>query len=569
MTTAEPEGASTYSGLELQGVSSDAGKAIFVVQANLTADTHGLANSTLRLYDFSGGQLHYVCVLPDGTPVTHECSAGDNESELSAPLSARGRVNGLIGAMSQDGSRVFFSTDGRLYVRENPEQAQSVVSGGKCSEKEKACTVAVSEKVSSGGSRFWAASADGSRVLFTMNNKELYEYSVTKNKVASIAGGVLGVMGASEDATRAYFVSTEALAGSAVNGKPNLYFHEAGNPTPTFIATLSSADVAFATSTLATLSPEPYKRGSRVTPDGLHLTFMSNSRELSERVAGYDNTDQSTGEEDEEVYRYGDGRLACVSCNPTGARPQGREIEIGSRKQLDTAARIPTWESDLYGSRVLSDDGSRLFFESFEALVSRDTNGKQDVYEWEMAESAAVCEAKGAEVYVAASGGCISLISSGEGAQDSEFVDASPSGDDVFFTTGASLVPQDHGLIDIYDARVDGGFPAPVAGAVCEGEACQNPPVLPAGVTPGSFTFSGPGNLVSALPITGVVSVKSKTKVLTRAQQLAKALKACRVRSKKKRSVCEAQARKKYGSKGKSAVALNRKGKASGRKGGK
>jgi hypothetical protein len=40
-------------------------------------------------------------------------------------------------------------------------------------------------------------------------------------------------------------------------------------------------------------------------------------------------------------------------------------------------------------------------------------------------------------------------------------LDASADGRDVFIGTLASLVPQDYGLRDIYDVRVEGGFPPP------------------------------------------------------------------------------------------------------------
>jgi hypothetical protein len=68
-------------------------------------------------------------------------------------------------------------------------------------------------------------------------------------------------------------------------------------------------------------------------------------------------------------------------------------------------------------------------------------------------------------------------------------------GCDVFFTTSV-LLPQDPGQIDVYDARVGGGFPQPVTLPICEGETCQgpsNPP--PEFPTPASATFNGPGNV--------------------------------------------------------------------------
>ncbi len=83
-----------------------------------------------------------------------------------------------------------------------------------------------------------------------------------------------------------------------------------------------------------------------------------------------------------------------------------------------------------------------------------------------------------------------------EGREESSFFDASADGSNAFFSTNASLLPQDPGLLDIYDARSLGGFPPPpqpVPG--CEGEACQSPPAPPNDPTPSSLTFNGPGNV--------------------------------------------------------------------------
>jgi hypothetical protein len=145
---------------------------------------------------------------------------------------------------------------------------------------------------------------------------------------------------------------------------------------------------------------------------------------------------------------------------------------------------------------MLSEDGSRVFFESLEALSPRDTNGKMDVYEWQPSEGRQQCQAQlGGEVYVSESEGCLGLISSGKSAKDAEFIDASESGSDVFFTTAASLVPQDYGLVDVYDARIDGGFPPPPGPPPgCEGEACQPAPPPHDDQTPASASFKGPGN---------------------------------------------------------------------------
>jgi hypothetical protein len=151
--------------------------------------------------------------------------------------------------------------------------------------------------------------------------------------------------------------------------------------------------------------------------------------------------------------------------------------------------------------RNLSDDGNRLFFESFEALVPRDGNGKGDVYEWQRASGQGECDTKGAELFVPDAGGCLSLLSSGQSPSDSVFDDATPDGNDVFIKTDSSLLPQDPGLVDVYDVRVGGGLPVPDPVAVpCEGEACQIPAPPPEDPTPSSSVVEGAGNLPARRP---------------------------------------------------------------------
>ena len=72
----------------------------------------------------------------------------------------------------------------------------------------------------------------------------------------------------------------------------------------------------------------------------------------------------------------------------------------------------------------------------------------------------------------------------------------SPSGADIFFETADRLVPQ---ALDtqqaLYDARIDGGFPAPVSLLpTCTGDACQGQlSPAPTLLSPGS-EFQAGGN---------------------------------------------------------------------------
>jgi hypothetical protein len=484
---ADPE---SYAPLQIRGVSADGSVALYSANDNLTPEAPELQSpqSEVQVYvRAADGTTRYVCFLPSGVAAT-QCGTGAGNKEGGEP-----RFTQVYGAISADGSKVYFTAAGRLYLRENPTQPQSAVAGGRCTEEGMGCTIAIPDAAT-----YWAASPDGNRVLFATTAASLREYDVEEGTTTTIAGsGLVGVLGQSTDLSRVYFVSTAKLASGATTGQKNLYFYEAGVGTR-YITELGAADVI--PGALAAVTLEPIRRASRVSPDGLTAAFVSTSA-----LTGYDNTDAKTGEADEEVFLYeaqaneGEGELHCVSCDPAGARPTGATLTEKPWEGVHTAAWIPTWETALYPSRTLSADGTKLFFNSLVPLVPRDTDGRQDVYEWEAGESKAACEAQGAERYTASAGGCISLISSGESSLASEFLDASPSGRDIFFTTASSLVPQDPGLIDVYDAREGGGLPVPAGPpAACEGEACQSPPAPPNDPTPASSSFEGAGNVSEA-----------------------------------------------------------------------
>jgi WD40 repeat protein len=494
--------------VEMQGAVADGSEAVFRVRDRLV---EGAASKAWQTYYANPSGLQLVCVLPSGSPGGGNCSAGTGGQIVGQPR--LNRLADVAGALSEDGTRLYWTASGasesgpgKVYLRLNPGREQSEVSGGECTEAAKACTLKVSETVSTEAARFLTATPDGSKALFEVTEAplagSLYEFDLASGESTLIAKGVgnagpepfAGLVGESKDLSYVYLTSSEASPQAenegAVAGRPNLYLFHEGQLS--FIATLSSADVRNVEIPSDT-SPNPVYHAARVSADGRTLAFLS-----TESLGGYDNADQESEEADSEVYLYrvGSAGPACVSCNPSGARPRGRDFAIlSTATPLPSAATLPGGQSLLHLPRSLSADGKRLFFESFDALLPRDTNGTEDVYEWEAAGSEGECEELGAELYVKASGGCLSLISSGRSKEDSEFMDASLSGDDVFFTTNEGLLASDTGLIDVYDARVGGGFPIEQPPPVCLGETCQPSVGAPDPQTPSSSSYEGPGDL--------------------------------------------------------------------------
>jgi DNA-binding beta-propeller fold protein YncE len=571
-------------GMEFRGATPDLSHVVLSYAGEgLTSHAPTGAN----LYEWAGGRLKLVNVLPDG-----KVSSG------SPALGNQHETGDLRHAISSDGSRVIWSTEAtsesHLYMRdttkgetngETGETIQLDVPEESVKEPGKADAV------------LQTSSANAHRVFFTDTQKltedsgaapgkaDLYMFETTNGEDEPLKGtltdltaahdgesaGVTGFLpGAGEDGSYVYLVAggvlSEAANGEhekAVSGSSSLYvLHdtEAGWTT-TFIARLSTEDENDLEHRLAHLT-------ARVSPDGRYLAFMSD-RELT----GYDNRDANSGVPDEEVFLYdaeaggGAGRLVCASCNPTGARPDGMEDhESGDTAPLVDegevwngrwlAASIPGWtpvdNSGLafYQSRYLSDNG-RLFFNSSDALVPQDVNGTEDVYEYEPSGEG-TC-ATSSVTFSERSGGCVDLISSGTSSEESVFLDASEEGEEVFFATAAKLVPQDYeAALAVYDARECTAQspcvapPSEAPPACTTPEACRAPSGPQSAIfgAPPSQTFSGAGNATPA----PAASTKSKAKPLMRPQKLAKALQACKRKPKKKqRLACEKQAHKAYG----------------------
>ncbi len=528
----------------------DLSHVVFESPLALTANAVKSSSGAANFYEWSAGGLQLVNVLPDGTATTEGAYMGLNNNDA-------GELN-TRHLLSSDGSRVFFETEASaegehglgLYMRntvtEQTVQIDTPAPG-------------VSLPPDNRG-EFEIASANGSEVFFldeqplTPDSKlqpqeigsesdvrDLYVYdtetgSLTDLSVDPNAGELANVqsqvMGASEDGSIVYFVATGKLAEGAESGKDNLYVESKMGSSwspPRLVAVLSLED----SNDWATRGSEELGHlTSRVSANGRYLTFMSD-RSLTD----YDNRDAASGQPDEEVFLYDEatGRLSCVSCNRSGVRPAGVFDEENREQLFDhldgklwvgrwVAANIPGGTevraspdtvNVTYLSRVLSNEG-RMFFDSSDALAPQDTNGTEDVYEYEP-EGVGNCSSTtsaGSDIFVPQSAGCVGLISSGTSSEESVFLDASETGDDVFLLTAARLVPQDVDTsFDVYDAHLcSPSAPCvsePVLPPPCSsGDACKAAPSPQPAIfgAPASATFSGAGNVS---PPTSTAIVKS------------------------------------------------------------
>jgi hypothetical protein len=426
----------------------------------------------------------------DNSEALYDRTAGDTSAKVvslkpgEVPLS--GKEKAAYMGSNEGGTAIIFKVNGVLYLRRKNQD-----------------TVEVAKAPNT----FAGVSADGKHVFYVgaavsgqvPAPAKLWAFDADSESSTEIAPNSRFV-NVSGDGSHVYFTSTEVLDDSLEGspGENNFYVWNGVDESTDLVGLLDPEDLAplgfQGVADNLIRWPEAIAIGevgrarspARSTSDGSTLVFQSHSQ-----LTLYDNTEANAadcgdpkvaGDRCAEVYRYDDeasgGGLTCVSCDPSGAPPEGDALlqDLRIVSTVRAATLIPN----------VTEDGSRVFFQSKDPLLPEDANSVEDVYEW---------QAPGIDGCKRANG-CLGLISSGQGEQDSFLYGMTLDGHDVFFSTVEKLAGADiTGSPSIYDARVDGGIPDPLAGATCEGDACQgegsSPTVLP---TPATFN-SGPGNV--------------------------------------------------------------------------
>jgi hypothetical protein len=413
----------------------------------LQLDPEAPPTGTGAVYDRSAdGPTHVVSMLP-------------GNQKLKAGEQAFYKGN------SKDASSVAFEVEGALYVR---------INNGNVGEE---ATLKVAE-----GAPVFAGISDQGRYVFYIPGDEkgtIHRFdTATKADDEVNPGGEGEVVNISGDGSHVYYVSDEEVGGEGVAGEPNLYVWSGA--ASSLVATVAPSDLEETSHTLesddhvpalnrwTSWVANPSKKGdgqgpgadsSRTTPDGEIFVFESR-----EELTGYDNKGHT------EIYRFDDSdkSLICVSC------------AIGHPAAHDARLQELRWTPVSMVVHNLSENGSRVFFETEEPLVSRDTDGLNDIYEWREG-------GEGEEPTV-------DLISSGQSMPFNErsvlfsqlskqlpppnvLIAATPNGDDVVFLSRDALVQgaPGSGATAIYDARVDGGFPNPPVAPLCSEDNCKPP----------------------------------------------------------------------------------------------
>jgi Tol biopolymer transport system component len=319
--------------------------------------------------------------------------------------------------ISRDGKRIVFETRGSL-VSSDTDGLIDVY------ERSGGSTTLVSTGPVGGNGRSFArwldSSDDGSRVLFwtqeqlvsadTDDSFDVYERSSGATTLISTGptGGngpyAAEFGGASEDGARVFFRTQEQLTGADTDDAWDLYERAGG------------------TTTLISTGTTPANQGYPVefagtSANGAHVFFRTR-----ESLAPED-SDNCSGKGCFDIYERFGGAISLVSTGPSGGN----------------AAQDATLDA-------VSDDGSRVFFETKDPLVAGDPDSLKDIYE--------------------RSSGATTLISTGP-ADSNQYapctmttlppgggpcpVRISADGAHVFFFTHESLVPGDTGYLDLYE----------------------------------------------------------------------------------------------------------------------
>jgi hypothetical protein len=426
------------------------------------------------LYEYSEGKLRQVNVTgPSPGTTIGTCGAvvvhGHAEEFVDYASVARPIPVSSAHALSVDGSRVFFEA----------------TPGSDCAEaKHVYVRVDGTETVDLGVYTFAAANAQGSEVLLekkTGENPGLYLYSADSGTAEFLPS--TGVAIGAED-----FMISEDF---------NVVYIQVGQSVDRYdISTHTLSPL------LAPVGPIDY-----VSPEGRYAYFGIGG------VTRYDSAENV---------------IDCIICaSPFNPSPRYGISNFGGA--YNESGGLDGTYSDAFNGvpkRVYdSADGDFAFFATRSALLPGDLNGEGgpegnsepsvDVYEWRN---------DGIDGCVHLQG-CLALITPGTDGGAVALFGTDASGRDVFFVTKSQLLPSDNDTSeDIYDARIDGGFPEAARPVECEGDSCSTPFAAPNDLTPSSAAFQGAGDVLGAV----LPEVKPKLKAKPKKKRRSKKKKAKR-----------------------------------------
>lgn len=396
----------------------------------------------------------------------YERSGGTTSLVSTSATSPNSDNNARLRGISKDGLHAFFTTAERL-VPADTDNAVDVY------ERYNGTTTLVSTGPTSTNTNdaatYKGCSDDGSRVFFETSERltsadtdsegDVYERSGgTTTLISTGSSGGNGAApssfkGVSADGSRVFFETSEQLTSADTDSSVDVYQRSGG------------------TTTLLSTGPAG-GNGARdasfegASKDGSHVWFETDES----LVAG-----DTDGRRD--VYERSGGTTTLLSTGPSGgngafdasfegASQDGSRVWIGTFEQLaptdldsvfdiyersgGTTSQVSTGPGggngpyDAFFDRA-SADGSRVFFETPESLVSADTDSYVDVYQ--------------------RYGGTTTLVSpspSGTSTSNANLVGANDDGTRAFFITGDQLAATDtDNQSDIYASADIGGYPRP------------------------------------------------------------------------------------------------------------
>ncbi len=415
------------------GRSADAEQIVYQTRANLVPEATGTAT---KLYEWHDGVISLVGIKPDGAVDAGGASlVQGNESVRDA-------------AISHDGSRIVFqSPDPEFATPADPVKIYVRIDGTQTVEVSQSHCTRVDCNAASDAKLQWV-SGDSRYVFFTTKEQlldgdtdgdaDLYRYDVHLGQVERLSGGegvlegAQAVLGASSDGNRVYF---DGLTG--LQAWDNGELRKIGGPSNTIQAQVRAIGGCSV--------PNP-----EVTPDGAFLLI-----ETSSPFEPVGSAEPGPGIWRYDLVQQAWDLVAPISSGTVDAGPGGM-LGRGS--------------GDCATNRSMTDDGTRVFFQTNDQAAAGDVDDELDVYEWHSGE--------------------VSLVSPGRRNYPSTLLMASHDGRDVMFETFDQLVPADRDdVFDVYDARIGGRqalapvFPAPG----CVEDDCQASekaaPLLGTGVT--------------------------------------------------------------------------------------